>query len=220
MAFVPLRGGSKEIKDKNIIPLCGKPLCFYVLNALQNAESIDQIFVSTDSDLIARTVENFDFHKIKIITRSAESAADTASSELPLLEFLRNKSHGVSQNDIVFFAQATSPLLTEGDVEGALHYYKTSNLDSLLSGVKTERFFWTGDGIPLNYDPLNRPRRQDLIPTFVENGAFYVSRTSMILDSECRLSGRISVYPMAPSSMTEVDSPDDLLQITSILAND
>ena len=41
--FVPARGGSKGIKDKNVTLLCGKPLIYWVLNALEKSDYADKI---------------------------------------------------------------------------------------------------------------------------------------------------------------------------------
>ena len=40
LALIPARGGSKGIKDKNITPLCGKPLIAYSVLAAKNSRYI------------------------------------------------------------------------------------------------------------------------------------------------------------------------------------
>ena len=53
VGIIPARGGSSRLKDKNILPLCGKPLISYTIEAAQKAESLDRIVVSTDNEEIA-----------------------------------------------------------------------------------------------------------------------------------------------------------------------
>lgn len=53
---------------------------------------IDKVYISTDSDEICRTVENFSapqhlFEKLKVVNSSAESAYETASTEFAMLKF-------------------------------------------------------------------------------------------------------------------------------------
>ena len=48
-ALIPLRGGSKGIKNKNIKEIAGKPLCAWALEAATNSQLIDDVYVSTDS---------------------------------------------------------------------------------------------------------------------------------------------------------------------------
>jgi CMP-N-acetylneuraminic acid synthetase len=55
-AFVPVRGGSKSIPLKNIKDFCGKPLVYWLVNALNQATVVDHVVVATDSDEIEKTV--------------------------------------------------------------------------------------------------------------------------------------------------------------------
>ena len=51
LAIIPARGGSKGLPNKNIKPLCGKPLIGWSIEQAQASKYIDEIFVSTDSHL-------------------------------------------------------------------------------------------------------------------------------------------------------------------------
>ena len=53
LSIIPARGGSKGIKDKNIIDLCGKPLVVYTVEAAKSSRFIDDVIISTDSQKIA-----------------------------------------------------------------------------------------------------------------------------------------------------------------------
>ncbi len=53
LGLIPARGGSKGIKNKNIVDLCGKPLIAYTIDAACNSSYIDNIVVTTDSENIA-----------------------------------------------------------------------------------------------------------------------------------------------------------------------
>lgn len=203
IAFVPVRVGSKSIKDKNIKLLNNKPLMFWVLNSLQNSVEINKIVLATDSEKYAEIAMNFGFSKLEIYMRDSENACDTASTESVLLEYL-NKTPYNSQ-DIFVLAQATSPLTSSQDFDNALRQYTYSGKDSLLTCVKTKRFFWNKDGNSVNYDFKNRPRRQDFDGVFMENGAFYINKVENILRDKNRLSGQIDIYEMPEYTSIEID---------------
>ena len=59
LAIIPARSGSKGLKDKNIIDLCGKPLMAYSIIAAQDSKLFDKIIVSTDSDKYADIAESY-----------------------------------------------------------------------------------------------------------------------------------------------------------------
>ena len=58
IAFMPARCGSKAIRFKNIKEFCGKPLIYWNLLALQNASSVDEVYVATDCEEIANVVNS------------------------------------------------------------------------------------------------------------------------------------------------------------------
>lgn len=49
IAIIPARSGSKGLKNKNIIDVCGKPLMAYTIEAACKSNLFDRIIVSTDS---------------------------------------------------------------------------------------------------------------------------------------------------------------------------
>ncbi len=205
VGFIPARGGSKSIKNKNIMPLAGKPLIYWAILACIGVKSIEKVFVSTDSDEIKKVVESFGFDKVEVISRSSETATDTASSESALIEFCKNHKF-----EKVVFLQATSPLTTSADLEGALKKMKKEGADSLVSAIRNYQFLWNIKGKPINYNPRKRPRRQDWDGYMIENGAFYISSRENILKSKCRISGKITFWEMDSKSFFEIDNPEDL----------
>ncbi|MBU1007676.1 acylneuraminate cytidylyltransferase family protein [Candidatus Dependentiae bacterium] len=215
VAFIPARGGSKSIPLKNIKLLAGKPLIFWAIEAALKTSCINHVYVSTDCKKIKSCVEKINNKKVSIISRSLKTATDTASSESALLEFCDNY-----QFEHVFFIQATSPLLTENDLSNAWKKYQKNDFDSLLSVVKQKRFIWeesSGIGKPKNYEPANRPRRQEFDGFFVENGAFYLSSRQTIISSKCRISGRVGLYEMSEETYFEIDEPADWTVVENLL---
>ena len=59
LAVIPARSGSKGLKDKNIIDVCGKPLIAYTIEAARDSGLFDQIIVSTDSGEYGRISESY-----------------------------------------------------------------------------------------------------------------------------------------------------------------
>ena len=216
IAFVPVRSGSKSIKDKNIKSLNGKPMFYWVLNALQNSVEINKIILATDSKKYSDIAASFGFHKLETYIRKPENAIDTASTESVVLEYLDTAA--LNNDDLFVLVQATSPLTTSTDISNAIRQFAYSRKDSLLTCVRTKRFFWNADGIAINYDYKNRPRRQDFDGMFMENGAFYINKVSNILRDKNRLSGAIDIYEMPENTAIEIDEPADWKIIEILLA--
>lgn len=207
VAFIPVRCGSKSIPFKNIKEFCGKPLVYWNLLALQNSSNIDEVYVATDCDEIKSIVNSFNFSKVTVYDRDAQNAGDTASTESVMLEFI--DKNNFNDKDLFLLVQATSPLTQTKDFNEALEKLKKTGSDSLLTCVRTKRFFWNDDSTPLNYDYQNRPRRQDFDGMLMENGAFYINSIENILKDKNRLSGKISIYEMEEFTSVEIDEEDD-----------
>lgn len=204
VAFIPVREGSKSVKNKNIRLINGKPLIYWTVSAAQNS-CLDRVYVSTDSENIKRTVENFGFDKVEVISRSLETASDTATSESALIEFCTNHFF-----DNVIFMQATSPMTKSKDLDGALEKFLRTSNKSLISAIKRYQFIWNVDGTPLNYNPQNRPRRQDWDGYYIENGAFYISSRDEILKTKCRITPPVDYWEMTDESLFEIDNEEDI----------
>lgn len=204
VAFIPVRGGSKSIPMKNIKPFVGKPLVYWTAKAAVECPIIDRVFVSTDSEQIRRTVLGFKLKKITVVGRSEKTALDTAATEDAMLEFAREHEF-----DNIVLIQATSPLLTSKDLVNGIE--ALNEADSVLSVVRQKRFIWEQGKYakPLNYDYTNRPRRQEFEGFLVENGAFYITSREALLQTRCRMSGKIKAVEMSVDSYIEIDEPED-----------
>lgn len=49
IALIPARSGSKGVPDKNILPLCGRPILAWTIAACLKADTFRRVIVSTDS---------------------------------------------------------------------------------------------------------------------------------------------------------------------------
>lgn len=222
VAFIPVRGGSKSIPLKNIKVMCGKPLVYWTIKAACNCKYIDIVYIATDSNQIKETVESFselmggEFAKVRVIGRSKESAADMASTESAMLEFAEKYEF-----DNIVLIQATSPMLTEIDLNGGFEEFFCDGVDSVFSCVRQQRFIWSEDehdnALPLNYNIFKRPRRQEFPGYLMENGAFYITSKNDLLRSQNRVSGNIKAYKMREETAFEIDEPSDWIIVESLM---
>lgn len=219
VAFIPVRGGSKSIPKKNIKKIAGKPLVYWVIDAALNSKVFDGIYISTDDEEIKNIVLKHSLaDKLNVIDRGPATATDTASTESAMLEFALKYEF-----DEIALIQATSPLLEAIHLKEAFEKFSSDEqAESLLSLCRQERFIWKdekGNCVPVNYDPMSRPRRQDFGGFLVENGSFYITSRKELLKSGNRLSGKITYYEMPSETYFELDEPSDWVIIENILEN-
>lgn len=214
LTIIPARGGSERLPGKNVAPLAGKPLISWTIEASLLSRRVRRTVVSTDDAEIARISRECG---AEVIERPAEISGSSASSESALRHALDHlKATEGYRPDLVVFLQATSPLRRPGDIDGAVETLIAKGADSLLSVARLPGpgFLWResdGDIRPVNYDPAQRPRSQDMAEKFyVENGSIYVFRPAVLETTGCRLGGKIAHYPQSLELAFEIDDADDL----------
>ncbi|MDN3666495.1 cytidylyltransferase domain-containing protein [Algibacter miyuki] len=216
IGFIPLRKNSKGIPNKNKRKMVGRPLFTWVLGEAIFS-NLDEVFIYTDDQGIIDFI-NKEYHwtnKVKALLRSSESATDTATTETAMLEFCDKIDYNF---DAFCLLQATSPFTTRGDINTCLEKL-TEDYDSALTVVNTHRFLWNTEGEALNYNPKNRPRRQDFEGLLVENGAVYAVTKQALQANKNRLGDKIAIVKMDEDSLLEIDSESDWIAVEQLLIN-
>lgn len=218
LGLVPCRGGSKGIPRKNVREVAGEPLLAHTVRASREAERVDRTVVSTDdaeireAALAAGADVPFD--------RPDELATDDAPVEPVVehaIEWLRE--HDGETYDTIALLQATSPLRTAEDVDGAIEKYEAEDADSLVAVSEGDSYRWreTDEGAEIvNYD--SRKRRQEKDPEYVESGALYLVDTERFLDTGDLQAGRTALYVLDQVSALDIDEPFELWMADKILS--
>ena len=211
IAVIPARGGSKGIPSKNTLLVAGKPLIVHTIEQSMQSSRVNETLVSTDDDTIALVSEAAG---ATVIRRPVDISGDHASSESALIHVIRSLTEqGRPLPDLTIFLQCTSPVRLSGDIDAAVSTLLQKGADSLLSVSPSHRFLWAeqeGEIRAINYDFRNRPRRQDMLPQYVENGSIYVFRTQGFLEAGNRLFGRVAIYCMDEEGAVDIDSLLDM----------
>lgn len=216
-AFIPARGGSKGIPDKNSKIICGKPLICWSIEQALASKYIERVLVSTDSDHIATLARNAGAEVPSL--RPAQLATDTSSTESAMLHAADNWCN-IEKDEVLVLLQPTSPLRLPGSLDSAIEQFIAEQADTLVSVCESHAFFWKDPASPFAlYDYQNRPRRQDIKPhdrQYRENGSIYLTKKAFLQQHRNRLGGKIAMYCMQEQESWEIDSLTDL-HIVSVL---
>lgn len=211
LAIIPARGDSKRLPRKNLLPIQGKPLIVYSIEAALESQEVNRVVVSTDNQEIADVSKKAG---AEVVLRPASLSHDTASSESALLHVLDTLEQKEKYTpDLVVFLQCTSPIRKKDDIDRALETYRKTKVDSLFSACRNDKFIWrlSPQGpMSLNYDYKNRKREQDVPLEFRENGSIYIFSPKLLREHNNRLGGKIGVYEMGFWSSFQVDTVEDL----------
>jgi N-acylneuraminate cytidylyltransferase len=212
-ALVPMKGHSERVPGKNLRAMCDKPLFYWILNALSKSKFIDRIVVNTDNPEITReTTSLFD---VTIIDRPVYLQGDY---------FVANDliAYDLSQfPDAEVFLQthSTNPLLKTETIDRAIEaFFRQNKYDSLFSVTELHTRLYWAEGTPVNHDPSELIRTQDLEPIYEENSCLYIFSRESFNTKKNRIGKSPMMFPIDRFEAVDIDEEYDFLLAESLLS--
>ncbi|MFV2043938.1 MAG: acylneuraminate cytidylyltransferase family protein, partial [Anaerolineales bacterium] len=81
--------------------------------------------------------------------------------------------------------------------------------DSLFSVTRLQARLWSAETKPLNHDPAELIRTQDLAPVFLENSCLYIFERESFLHSGNRLGGNPFMFEIRSEEALDIDTEMD-----------
>jgi len=212
VALVPMRHHSERVPGKNYRLLASKPLYGYIIETLLACPEINQIVVNTDSPVIEDGISD-QYPSIKLIQRPSHLCGDM----VPMNEILL---YDIEQVPADFYLQthSTNPLLRAETISRAIQKFLAGREHtSLFSVTRFQTRLWSEDGKPLNHNPKELLRTQDLPPVYEENSCIYLFNRHTLLESKNRLGERPQFFEIDSSEAWDLDDEFDMAIVESLL---
>lgn len=206
VALLPMKAHSERVAGKNFRILNGKPLFRWVLDSLLQVEAIDLVVINTDARTILAQQGLVDSERVLIRDRRSELCGDLISMNLILADDI-----ATVPADMYVMTHTTNPLLSSGTIRKALQVFKEKQdaFDSLFSVTKVQSRFYRADGSPVNHDPNNLIRTQDLEPWYEENSNLYVFTCDSFAKTGARIGKTPLLFETPRLESFDIDTPDD-----------
>jgi len=211
------RGGSKDVPDKNIRMLHGKPLISYTIEQALNSKMINHVVVSTDSAQIASVAKQ----------AGAEAPfmrpPHLATHDAPKLPVIQHAvQHYIDtfryQPDYVIDLDPTSPLRLNEDIDKCLDLIiNDPACDSVITGYRSNKnpYFNMVEISQDGYAHLSKKAdklisgRQDAPAVYAMNASIYLWKTSVLLNQGRIISGRVRFFEMPEDRSIDIDTEVD-----------
>lgn len=222
LAVIPARGGSKGIKNKNIIDVCGIPLIGYTIKSAKESKYIDYVYVSTDSEKIREVA--LKYGAFVPFLRDKALATDTAKTIDAILYTLEKFKENNEIYDYLVLLQPTSPLRTAEDIDRAIEELSKSDYNSLasISEVKDNpvliRTINKDQSLNKLLNKNSTIRRQDFEKYYRINGAIYINEISEI-NADTSFNDNALGYIMPVERSIDIDNFEDLETVRNIIKN-
>jgi CMP-N-acetylneuraminic acid synthetase len=219
VALLPMKARSVRVKAKNFRIIAGKPLFRWILDSLLSVREIEQIVINTDArEILAENglISGDSNGRVVIRDRRPEICGDLVSMNLVIkddIEAIKSKAY--------FMTHTTNPLLSGHTIKAMLAQYqrgkKNNELDSLFTVNRWQTRFYTPTGDPINHDPGNLLRTQDLEPYLEENSVGYFFSAASFSKTNARVGAKPYLYETPSLESVDIDTENDWYMAESLL---
>jgi N-acylneuraminate cytidylyltransferase/CMP-N,N'-diacetyllegionaminic acid synthase len=223
LALIPARGGSKGVTRKNLVPLHGKPLIAWTIDAALRSRFISRVVVTTDDREIGETAmaqgAEVPFYRPRDLSRDMTL---TMPVVLHAIQWVEQKE--MYQPDFVMLLQPTSPLRTYEDIDASIELLWEKKAESIVSvgpaphpPCLLRRIDASGrlrEAVPA-FGSLER--RQDTEPYYMLNGAIYLARRDQLIHDQSWYGENTIAYVMPESRSLDIDTDDDFHIATHLM---
>lgn len=146
-AVIPVREGSRRLKNKNIAPFAGTNLLLNKIHQLKQVNEINEIIVSSDSDTMLTMAVSAG---VSVHKRTSEYCDEKTKTFGAVVKHICEHIDA----ETVLWATCTAPLVFPSTYMKAITAYQealTLGFDSLMSVEAFKRYLWDSSG-PINYE--------------------------------------------------------------------
>lgn len=201
VAAIPIKLKNERFPGKNIKQFFdGTPLMHLLQKSLLEISELDGIYVYCSDGAVCEYI----LPGVIFLPRPEELDLPTATPQNIITEFIKQVNA-----DLYMFSHVTSPFVTAGHLRKCLEAVAFEGYDSAFTGERMQRFLWSGQCQPLNFNPRSIPRTQDLPVIYAENGAAYAFKKETFEKYGRRVGLNPMIVEISGIECIDIDYPED-----------
>lgn len=207
VGIMPIKLQNERLPGKNTKLLGNKPLLQYPLNNLVETSLCDKIYVYCSNEEI-----------INYLPKGVNFLKRDCKLDLPTSNFTQIFESFMNQidADVYVFMHATAPFVSVDTMKECINAVINKEYDSSFCAVSIQDFLWV-DNKPLNFDPSNLPRSQDLKPIFRETSGIYVFKKSVFTNLKRRIGNNPYIKLVNYKESVDINNPEDFYLAEALL---
>ncbi len=120
VVVIPAKKKSRRLKNKNILPIKGKPMFLYVADEIKKSKKIDEIIISSDCKKIEKIALD---NNLKFIKRPKKLTYEKVEKQDVIVHAIKKFYKNKRKPKIVISLQPNSPELNYKDLDKALYFF-------------------------------------------------------------------------------------------------
>ena len=212
IAIIPARGGSKRLPRKNVLPILGKPMLNYPIQAAQESGMFDRIIVSTEDEEIRQAALEAG---AEVFQRPGDLAQDRATVVQVCRHVLDVLDEQSEQPEFFCCIYATAVFITPDDLQSSFQLFSQEPEPDVVMGVSE-----------FNLHPVQALEEKDgfLTPKWPEylgvqsqfhpqlvasNGTFYWTKSMDFLQNPTFYMPKLKGYTIPQRRAVDIDTKED-----------
>ena len=205
VSFIPIKLNNQRLPGKNTMILNGRPLCDYLFETIVGIDTIDEKFVYCSDEAICPYIDIYKNGNLRFLKRDKRLDGNEIKGLEIIDAFLRDV-----QADIYVLTHVTQPFTKAETIFKGIKKVVEEGYDSAFSAIKLQDYMWL-NGKPMNYDPKDIIRTQDMDPVYMETGAFFIFRREVFTQQGQRIGVKPYICEVDHFEAIDIDDRDDFL---------
>lgn len=208
-AFIPARGGSERLPDKNKKVFHGKPLVLWTIEQAQDSQVFDKIVVSSDDSEILGIADKAGAISKK---RQEELSKDDTDVTDVIYDFFARPEN---KTDYCCLLNPTHPLRSIDDIIRTYKFVKMKKYDAVITVMWNDILGWIEKPTKIGPMPMylidQRPTRKSRDDWYLENGCIYWFKHKVITETGTFIgpAENVKLYEMPKQRSLEIDDAFD-----------
>tara|TARA_R110002074_G_scaffold330709_1_gene501191 strand:- start:1808 stop:3106 length:1299 start_codon:yes stop_codon:yes gene_type:complete len=209
VAFLPAKGSSSRVHNKNTRIFNGEPFFAFTLKKLLQCDFIDEVYIDSEDEGILSVGKRLG---AKVMRRDAKLASNaTDGNRLFMNEVMQVEA------DIYIQALCTSPFVKIETIRTAVETLKSNAAyDSVVLG-RNDKFYEWINGSP-SYDIQNIPNSVDMAERHIEAMSLYVIRADAARRTQRRIGDRPKMIFGDSTELIDVNTPEEFFLAEKVAA--
>lgn len=212
VAIIPARGGSKRLPRKNVLPILGKPMLAYPIQAALQSEMFERVIVSTEDEEIRDAAVDAGAEVLERPKELAQDRARVVDVCQHVLEILDEQN---TLPDYFCCIYATAIFITPDDLKESFQLFEQEPTPDVVMGVSDFNLhpvqaLEEKDGFLTPKWPEYLGMQSQFHPRLVaSNGTLYWARTSYFVQNPSFYCPRLMGYKIPKKRSIDLDTKED-----------
>lgn len=226
IVVIPAKVSSQGVTRKFEVDILGKPAIMWSVEAALDCADVSEVWVMQNHPDVGKLVRKLLTEEQNARVKVMMDPPEDAPMDAKVYALMAKQK--VSTDSVIVLFQPTTPLVRPKHISAAIAMWRNQPLGvSVVSGKPCAQFRWHRQRAPRrrgdfrgyttrDYDPMQRPVRQQRRYIYLEDGALYVSSAAIWYATRCRMANQVMFYPLAVHYSLELDEPDDVLIVRAV----